>query len=842
MIGFAMVIVLFSIFSIQVYADTAWCVDECPWLAGQCMCYSDKYLGVVCDLIGCADIDNDGCFEWDWNNPIRCPYLCEQTGDFYAECTYKPSPCMDECEIGESQCVGAYDAYLGTKQSKWRMCWDFDDDGCGEWDVEVIDCSPVWCVQEGFTAGCYLEGGKGGEPVCEDECVIPQMKCTHVGGNDYRNPCGQYDDDTCLDWASSACGIDCLTLDMEWCPYGCKEPQPLHAVCDIKPEECSSTCKEGETICGGAGKDIFACAYNSDDNCWQYYDSIGNAYNVTHCKWGCENTGSGYAKCKDEPVIGVPTESTPNGTAMLIYHFEDVTGSYTNSSGEIDLSLYVNNVGLSPPGTSKFGDYSMNMTGTSTTRHLESEYKIAAFEQGTFEIWVKNENATFGDSDIQLFYHNLWTTPSAYILFEIHNGDTLLFGMKNQTSATAWALDFPLTDEYTMSIGEWYKISVSWGALGAKLYINHEEVAANREHTWTYYVPDAYSKFRIPGPNDFHQVFFDEVVLYNYQKWYGTSRIMECRPNSTKCSDVMEIDGNQIRPYLYRCGDQNNDTFYEWPTMSYMRGDGLPSVETCEYGCWFNESIGEVECRNDYQYETCEDIDWECIPGTKRCHNGWIEECTENPADSNCYVWYRTTFCDNGCNDEGTACKACGDECKNGESKCFPNGFGGVDYETQQSVWYSVPIVANCTYDYNQKCWRYNVKEMERCPYGCYDQFNTTSNLTQAFCWTASRIEEDYWLLNYTASLKTVRADIATYLTMIFPTLGMKYMFSMAFTLIVAGYTGYRAKSLKIGAFILVLILLLASMTGWLPIELTIFIALGCGFWIMQKLFLHRGD
>jgi len=384
----------------------------------------------------------------------------------------------------------------------------------------------------------------------------------------------------------------------------------------------------------------------------------------------------------------------------------------------------------------------------------------------------------------------------------------------------------------------WYKISCSWGAEGLKLYVDHELVAHNSTITGGIAEDERGQSWALTYADKSTNLswLIDEYVLYDYQVPYTTSRITTCSDNSTKCSDVMYVGGKRIRPYLLRCGDYNNDDYYEWPDSSVVRDDGLASVEECEYGCWFNDSIGDVECRNDYYYETCEDIDWECIPGEKRCRNGWLQTCTENPTDSNCYVWFNTQYCDNGCNPDGESCKRCADDCDSGESRCFMNGIDGIDEQTQQSIWYNIPMVVNCTYDYNQKCWRYTVKEMERCEYGCYDQFNDSTNLTSGFCWTAEELEDD-WLLNYTSALKETRGELSTYLTMLFPTEGMKYMFSMSFTLIVAGYAGYRAKSMKIGIYLMLGFILLASLTGWLPIWITVILAIGSGFWVMRQLF-----
>jgi len=850
-IGFVMGIVFFSVFSI-VHADLPWCSDECPWGGGQCMCQSTMQ-GAVCDLIHCIDINNDGCTEWDWNNPTRCPYDCEQTGDFYAECTYAPSPCIDICEIGESECVGPYDAYLGTKQSKYHVCVDIDNDGCGEWDVEVIDCSSTWCEQTGSTAGCYYEA----EPECQDECVMPQMKCIYVGGNDYRDPCGQYDNDGCLEWASSSCGGECLTYDMDYCPFGCKEPQSLHAVCNIKPEECVSTCRDGESVCGGSGYDIFSCAYNSVDNCWQYYDDIGNAYDVTHCDWGCLNLGNGTAEC-----LGSIRRYDANSSISL-------TASNDNPSGIVVWGqyIYVTNDDTSVYRYYLNGSYKdvvFTLPGGVQAHGIETDgryFWIADFAgDKIYEYFFQNRSSTgntfeqegiagygglalYGDNLYLIEYvnpllnasGNIWefsTTMKNYTENKYYVGDILTWPMGLTTDGEYWYIiercdPASFCQPQNLSRNGVYRFDMNFDFVD--YFIHIDDGAIGR---LDYYKNQLYLTFNAGwwGAESLihHIEIFDIFETYEFNK---------CLPNSKKCSDASLIGEKKIRPYLMYCGDEDGDGYYEWPEMT---GTGI--AEYCEYGCWFNESIGDVECRSDYYYETCEDIDWECIPETKGCKNGWQWECEENPTGSNCYTEIRKVLCDNGCNAEGTACKACGDECDNGESKCFPNGIGGIDYETQQSIWYGIPMVVNCTYDWNQKCWRYTVKEMERCPYSCYDQFNTTSNLTKGFCWTAEEIEREYWLLNYTSSLKSVRADIATYLTMIFPTKTYQYLFSISFSLIIAGYAGYRGKSMKIGAFLLLGFTLLFSLGGWLPIEITVFLAVGCGFWAMQKLFLKRGD
>ena len=90
-------------------------------------------------------------------------------------------------------------------------------------------------------------------------------------------------------------------------------------------------------MCGGDGYDIFTCSYNDVDGCWEYFDEIGNAYDVLHCEFGCEEEIEGHAGCLDlKETLGEPID---NSDALLAYHFEEATGDYAYSSGTYNATL-----------------------------------------------------------------------------------------------------------------------------------------------------------------------------------------------------------------------------------------------------------------------------------------------------------------------------------------------------------------------------------------------------------------------------------------------------------------------------------------------------------------------
>ena len=170
--------------------------------------------------------------------------------------------CTDQCSAkGSQECVS----------NGWRKCADSNGDGCLEWSG-VTECG----------AGTTCQGGAcvAQEETCEDECAAPGVReC--VGESVSWRECGQFDDDSCLDWsASTACG------PAEKCEEGACVPVEEEVL------ECSHDCIDGERICDADG--VKTCGQFDEDECrdWSEVEPCQEGYS-------CRN---GVCRA-DEPVV-----------------------------------------------------------------------------------------------------------------------------------------------------------------------------------------------------------------------------------------------------------------------------------------------------------------------------------------------------------------------------------------------------------------------------------------------------------------------------------------------------------------------------------------------------------
>jgi len=109
---------------------------------------------------------------------------------------------------------------------------------------------------------------------CEDECSSGETKCV---GYDYYT-CGNYDDDSCLEWANEGvtigkCGVECV--ENSDCPSG--------YICSNFKCEYGGECYSGETKC--EGYNYYVC----EDGEWDYRGKV-----VGKCGVECS---SGETKC-----------------------------------------------------------------------------------------------------------------------------------------------------------------------------------------------------------------------------------------------------------------------------------------------------------------------------------------------------------------------------------------------------------------------------------------------------------------------------------------------------------------------------------------------------------------
>lgn len=821
-----------------VSADTPWCNDEpqCPFIyASVCDCMSTQ-TGTECFLIPCGDINNDGCYELDYNNKYRCPYECEQTGTYTAECTYAPSPCQSECEIGQSECVGAPPSYEYQGHSV-RKCVDDDFDGCGEWAESLESCYPFGCLQSGLTADCkFVEPS----PRCEDTCLTGQMKCVYIAGQSYRDTCGNYDDDSCKEFYSEA-NPGMLGIGMEFCPFGCEEPQSKHAVCKIEPEVCQSTCKDGNKMCGGDGSDIFTCAYNSKDACWQYFDQNGNAFDVQHCEWGCEESLKGNATCLFEST-GFNLEFSTSLYSGIRGIFKHGEYFYLGDGTNQNVYRFYSN--------SSFRDIYFT-SNTSRAGYIDTDGKYIWISDVVDDIvskyffngtWVQNVSIPgFGMAGIEIdgdyVYLHEDTNQEIAVLFK--NGTEYNRIYYNYEDLN---IDVPGMAKHGDYFWIGRRTAGTPGSLEGiyKFYYDGFTLDFVDSYLSAWYFQGIDYSSTIPGTTGENKLYFSrEITSPSFHHFYSFSEeIMieqnKCRPGSKKCMGEMYVGGRWIRPYLIYCSDLDGDGYYEYPES--LEDGGSTTGISCIFGCHYNNTIGDIECRANAPVN-CTDKEWKCIPGRVKCDNSWTWIC-EDTYNDNCYAWRQQTYCLNGC--LGSNCKSCENECSYGESKCFNEGWGGVDPDTLQSVGFNTPVVMNCSYDANMGCYLWDLQQMERCVYGCYNTFNYSTNRTSGICRTRENIDQ-YHLGNFSNSIQGAITLVTGIFQIAMPDDGTKYItFSLASVFIV-GLVVVKSKSVKLGLFVFALFLLFGGLIGWIPIWITILMGIGSGLFLMRKFF-FKGD
>ncbi len=144
--------------------------------------------------------------------------------------------CNDECSSkGTRECSG----------NGYRVCGEYDSDACLEWS-SVTAC--------GSNEKCENGACVSNAATCQDECTSGTKKCD---GNNAM-VCGQYDDDTCLEYKKTAC------VNGQVCVNGaCVTPDPT----------CEDDCVANDTMCGeqtADGQSVLKCGDYNQDGCMEW--------------------------------------------------------------------------------------------------------------------------------------------------------------------------------------------------------------------------------------------------------------------------------------------------------------------------------------------------------------------------------------------------------------------------------------------------------------------------------------------------------------------------------------------------------------------------------------------
>ncbi len=238
-----------------------WCSSAECQASSWYSCY-DTYVETCdyeCQDGYCKPDPNIEC-TWDGDCPtIESNPYCQTSGSSsYVEKSYTNYKCVNSnCE------------YDGTGYGIVEDCGEveYSDNYCDGNDVyrDFTDkCSNGICSEQPpvkqIVQECGIEVCENGQCKCTDECSSGQTRCD---GYYYKQSCGNYDADVCLEWGGN-----------EYCSYGCESGE-------CKPEEiiCSSN-----SDCGTSGYTGYVSCQNND--VWQNY-----------IKYTCNNPGKSSSYC-----------------------------------------------------------------------------------------------------------------------------------------------------------------------------------------------------------------------------------------------------------------------------------------------------------------------------------------------------------------------------------------------------------------------------------------------------------------------------------------------------------------------------------------------------------------
>ncbi len=176
-------------------------------------------------LVRCEE-DANGCQVWGKPESCDANEVCQ--GD---ACV--PQSCSNQCDkIGTTKCENHL-LYTCTQ--------DEEEDGCLKWD-DGVTCEVGKRCDESENA--CVEG-------CVDECN-PEGRVACYGGG--TRTCGQFDEDSCLEWGNfEECNV---TL-------GCDEETGQCAVAT-----CSDECGDGESTCNDDATGTLICVKNASTGCY----------------------------------------------------------------------------------------------------------------------------------------------------------------------------------------------------------------------------------------------------------------------------------------------------------------------------------------------------------------------------------------------------------------------------------------------------------------------------------------------------------------------------------------------------------------------------------------------
>lgn len=278
---------------------------------------------------------SNGCTSWGTASACGSNQVCDA-----GKCV---ASCSNECsENGARECSG----------QGYRICADLNSDGCLEWS-SVKNCSANETCSKGACVGT--------EPACTDECSEGSIVCA---GNVLKK-CGQYDDDSCLEYNEVECEAGTV----------CRNNQCI-------PEEtpCESSCMEDTVKCDGNG--YVTCSDTNGDGCYEWSSERVECLDNEACVDGeCQPVEEEVAECLTE-IDGRPSVIIDDSDGCFTRN-----ASYDWSVGDgYGYNDYLYYAGVSNRGVDAVGRWTLNVT-------KGGDYTIYAYVESGFG--SVTENAPF---------------------------------------------------------------------------------------------------------------------------------------------------------------------------------------------------------------------------------------------------------------------------------------------------------------------------------------------------------------------------------------------------------------------------------------------------------------
>jgi len=158
---------------------------------------------------------------------------------------------------------------------------------------------------DGWTAEIYLD-----KDSCTNECSSGQTRCN---GN-YKQSCGNYDADSCLEWPSSTSGSG-----NEYCSYTCSNGVCNSQTCNPNSKRCNGNIVE---TCKPDGSGWTTTQNCGSSSCGSFGNNYCKSNNVYHSR-ACNNMGCSANACFDNPytdeqlVQTCPSGQTCSGNSCI---------------------------------------------------------------------------------------------------------------------------------------------------------------------------------------------------------------------------------------------------------------------------------------------------------------------------------------------------------------------------------------------------------------------------------------------------------------------------------------------------------------------------------------------